>query len=183
MKTTAAAALALTLQSLGPAAAQQRGKASYYSKSMTGARTSSGERLHHDSMTCAHKTYPFGTLLEVTNLGNGKKVVVRVTDRGPFTRGRVVDLSWGAAKAIGMLAKGVVPVEVKPYRGTHIPLRDDTPEGVAEFSFEVPSLTDSLTDWRFNFREKAETGNKAAPKGKKAPHATKHKAAQKGTER
>ena len=80
----------------------ERGKATYYSKSITGALTSSGERLHHDSLTCAHRTYPFGTMLKVTNLKNGKSVVVRVTDRGPFARGRIIDLSWRVAKEIGI---------------------------------------------------------------------------------
>ena len=55
----------------------QKGKASYYSKRATGTRTSSGERLHHDSLTCAHRTHPFGTMLKVTNLQNGKNVLVR----------------------------------------------------------------------------------------------------------
>lgn len=59
----------------------QTGKASFYSKRATGSRTSNGERLHHDSLTCAHRTYPFGTLLRVTNERNGKQVIVRVTDR------------------------------------------------------------------------------------------------------
>ncbi len=94
--------------------AQQRGKASFYSRQATGARTSSGERLHHRDFTCAHRTHPFGTLLKVKNLNNGKEVVVRVNDRGPFGRGRIVDLSWGAAKALGMLSQGVVAVEVTP---------------------------------------------------------------------
>ena len=94
--------------------AQQRGKASFYSRQATGARTSSGERLHHNDFTCAHRTHPFGTLLKVKNLSNGKEVVVRVNDRGPFGRGRIVDLSWGAAKALGMLSQGVVAVEVTP---------------------------------------------------------------------
>ena len=94
--------------------AQQRGKASFYSRQATGARTSSGERLRHDDFTCAHRTHPFGTLLKVKNLSNGKEVVVRVNDRGPFGRGRIVDLSWGAAKALGMLSQGVVAVEVTP---------------------------------------------------------------------
>ena len=91
----------------------QRGKASYYSKRWTGRHVSSGERLHHDSMTCAHRTYPFGTLLRVTNLRNGLQVVVRVNDRGPFGRGRIVDLSWGAAKKLNMLGAGVVPCTVE----------------------------------------------------------------------
>lgn len=94
--------------------AQQRGKASFYSRHATGARTSSGERLHHRDFTCAHRTHPFGTLLKVKNLSNGKEVVVRVNDRGPFGRGRIVDLSWGAAKALGMLSQGVVDVEITP---------------------------------------------------------------------
>ncbi len=94
--------------------AQQRGKASFYSRRATGARTSSGERLHHNDFTCAHRTHPFGTKLRVKNLNNGKEVVVRVNDRGPFGSGRIVDLSWGAAKALGMLSHGVVPVEVTP---------------------------------------------------------------------
>ena len=68
-------------------AQQQSGRASYYSKRATGSRTASGERLHHDSLTCAHRSYPFGTMLKVTNLLNDKSVVVRVTDRGPFGRG------------------------------------------------------------------------------------------------
>ena len=94
--------------------AQQRGKASFYSRRATGARTSSGERLHHNDFTCAHRTHPFGTKLRVKNLNNGKEVVVRVNDRGPFGRGRIVDLSWGAAKALGMLSQGVVDVEITP---------------------------------------------------------------------
>lgn len=93
----------------------QKGKASYYSKRATGAKTASGERLHHDSLTCAHRTHAFGTLLKVTNLDNKQSVVVRVTDRGPFVRGRIIDLSWGAAKELGMLAKGIATVEVEPF--------------------------------------------------------------------
>lgn len=92
---------------------QQRGKASYYSKKLTGALTSSGIRLHHDSMTCAHRTYPFGTMLKVTNPANGKVVRVKVTDRGPFRKGRIIDLSWGAAKALGMLSQGIAMVIVE----------------------------------------------------------------------
>ena len=93
-----------------PCSAQkkQHGKASFYSKRSTGARTASGQRLHHDSLTCAHRYYPFGTRLKVTNLSNNKSVIVKVIDRGPFGRGRIIDLSWAAAKAIGMIAQGDV---------------------------------------------------------------------------
>lgn len=105
--------ISVLMFSLPVCAQMQTGKASYYSKKWTGRRTASGHRIHHDSMTCAHRTYPYGTLLRVTNQKNGRQVVVRVTDRGPFGRGRIVDLSWGAAKAIGMLSAGVVPVTVE----------------------------------------------------------------------
>lgn len=94
-------------------AQSQRGKATYYSAKAAGSRTSSGERLHNDSLTCAHRTYPFGTRLKVTNLKNGKSVIVRVTDRGPFGRGRIIDLSVRAAREIDMIAAGVVAVEVE----------------------------------------------------------------------
>ena len=105
--------------------AQQRGKASFYSRRATGARTSSGERLRHNDFTCAHRTHPFGTKLRVKNLNNGKEVVVRVNDRGPFGRGRIVDLSWGAAKALGMLSHGVVPVEVTPVDNKKVSSKDE----------------------------------------------------------
>ena len=93
----------------------QRGIASYYSKRATGRLTSSGERLHHDSMTCAHRTHPFGTLLKVFNPHNKRSVVVKVNDRGPFGRGRIIDLSWGAAQQLGILRRGIAKVEVTVY--------------------------------------------------------------------
>lgn len=102
-----------TILSMPCMAQKQHGKASYYSKKITGARTASGQKLHHDSLTCAHRFYPFGTMLKVTNLSNKKTVVVKVTDRGPYGRGRIIDLSWGAAKAIGMLSQGVSTVKVE----------------------------------------------------------------------
>ena len=95
--------------------AQQRGKASYYSKRATGAKTSSGTRLHHDSLVCAHRTYPFGTKLLVKNLTNNKQVIVTVVDRGPHRKGRIIDLTYAAAEKIGMITKGVVAVEVSVY--------------------------------------------------------------------
>lgn len=126
---------------VGLNAQTQSGKASYYAKSWTGRRTSNGEHLHHDSLTCAHRSLPFGTLLKVTNLLNGKQVVVRVTDRGPFVKGRVVDLSWGAAKAIGMLAQGIAPVSVERVRTSTIPYKpeEDDPD-VPKFEFELADI-------------------------------------------
>ena len=93
----------------------EKGVASYYTKKWTGRKTASGERLHHDSLTCAHKTYPFGTLLKVYCPSTERTVVVRVTDRGPFVRGRIIDLSWGAADKLGIISKGIAKVEVERY--------------------------------------------------------------------
>lgn len=92
---------------------QQHGKASYYSNSLHGHRTSDGSRYHKDSLTCAHRTLPFGTLLKITNKKNGKEVIVKVTDRGPYCTGRVVDLSMAAARELGMVARGVAAVQVE----------------------------------------------------------------------
>ena len=95
-------------------AQQQSGIASYYAKSATGARTANGERLHHDSLTCAHRSQPFGTRLKVTCPVTDRTVVVRVNDRGPFVRGRIIDLSWGAARQLGILTMGLAKVTVEP---------------------------------------------------------------------
>lgn len=86
--------------------------ASYYGKGFHGRRTASGEVYNQFAMTCAHKTLPFQTLLKITNPKTGKNVIVRVTDRGPFRHGRDIDLSYGAAQEIGMLAAGVMKVQV-----------------------------------------------------------------------
>ncbi len=103
----------------------QIGKASYYSKRATGRLTASGDRLHHDSLTCAHRSYPFGTLLQITHPSNGRMIVVRVNDRGPFVRGRIVDLSWAAAKVLDILSTGVANVIVEPLEHFHIPMKRD----------------------------------------------------------
>ena len=126
----------LALTSLLTILAQQRGKASYYSKRTTGARTSSGQKMHHDSLVCAHRTHPFGTRLLVKNLANNKEVIVKVIDRGPFHKGRIIDLSWAAAKALGMISSGIVTVEVKVYHEeNHTPYRLE-PEPIPEIDFE-----------------------------------------------
>lgn len=124
------------LAAMHTAAQVQRGKASFYSKRATGARTSSGERIHHDSLTCAHRTHPFGTLLRVTNEANGKEVVVRVTDRGPFGHGRIIDLSHAAARQLGILSQGVAVVKVEPVRKNKVPFLP-APDEQPEIDFEV----------------------------------------------
>ncbi|MBR1594638.1 MAG: septal ring lytic transglycosylase RlpA family protein [Alloprevotella sp.] len=91
---------------------QATGIASYYGKILHGRKTASGERFDMNKMTCAHRTLPFGTILNVRDLKTGRSVNVRVTDRGPYGRGRVVDLSLAAAKALGIESRGVAQVEV-----------------------------------------------------------------------
>ncbi|MFT4128643.1 MAG: septal ring lytic transglycosylase RlpA family protein [Labrys sp. (in: a-proteobacteria)] len=92
--------------------AETLGTASFYGRELKGHRTANGERFNPAGLTAAHRTLPFGTTLRVTNLRNHKSVVVRVTDRGPHKRGRLIDLSYGAAKAVGMLGMGTTRVSV-----------------------------------------------------------------------
>lgn len=91
----------------------QRGKASYYADKFNGRKTASGERFRNSKLTAAHKTIPFGTKVTVTNLRNGKKVKVKINDRGPFVAGRIIDLSKKAARRIDMVNEGVGEVKIK----------------------------------------------------------------------
>lgn len=93
--------------------AQQRGTASWYGGEFHGRATSSGETFDMNGLTAAHRDLPLGTVIEVTNLGNGRQVQVRVNDRGPFVRNRILDLSFGAAKAIDMVGSGLAEVELR----------------------------------------------------------------------
>jgi len=88
------------------------GKASYYADKFHGRQTASGEIFNMNKMTCAHKTLSFGTRLLVKNLKNGKTVIVRVNDRGPFVGNRVIDLSKAAAQKLDMIRSGVIDVEI-----------------------------------------------------------------------
>ena len=88
------------------------GKASYYAMKFQSRKTASGERFNNSAMTAAHKTLPFGTRVVVTNLKNGKTVTVRINDRGPFVRGRIIDLSQAAFAKIENLEKGLAEVKI-----------------------------------------------------------------------
>lgn len=88
------------------------GAASWYGGKFHGRLTANGERYDMNELTAAHKTLPFGTKVKVTNSANGKSVVVRINDRGPFVAGRTIDLSRGAATAVGMLGSGVAKVKL-----------------------------------------------------------------------
>lgn len=94
------------------ATALGRGSASYYSAKFHGRRTASGEAFDNNAMTAAHRTLPFGSLVRVTNLTTGKTVVVRINDRGPFSRGRMIDVSRAAAEELGLIARGHAMVEL-----------------------------------------------------------------------
>lgn len=95
---------------------QMRGMASWYGQQFHGRPTASGERFDMHGLTAAHKTLPFGTKVRVTHKETKKSVVVRITDRGPFVKGRVIDLSYGAARELDMIQAGVVPVQLKVLR-------------------------------------------------------------------
>jgi rare lipoprotein A len=92
----------------------QHGKASWYSvRTNSGTRTASGQKLSNEAATAAHKTLPMGTKVRVTNQSNGKSEVVTITDRGPYVRGRIIDLTIGCAERLGFRQRGVAPVKVE----------------------------------------------------------------------
>ncbi len=86
--------------------------ASYYGYDGSGNSTASGKRFNPEGMTAAHRSLPFGTRVRVTNTRNGRSVVVSITDRGPYIRGRILDLSVGAARILGMMGSGIAPVQI-----------------------------------------------------------------------
>lgn len=105
----AAFGAAAVLSSGEALAGSQCGKASWYKMGHT---TASGERMNADALAAAHRTLPFGTKVRVENLSNGRSVVVRINDRGPFTSGRIIDVTRGAAEHLGMIRAGVARVKV-----------------------------------------------------------------------
>ena len=89
------------------------GTASYYGKELHGNRTASGERFDANALTAAHRSLPFGSRVAVTNLANGQEVIVRVNDRGPWSKSRIVDISYAAARQIGMDRSGTAKVRLE----------------------------------------------------------------------
>jgi rare lipoprotein A len=131
-----------------PTEAQQRGKATFYTRKWDGRKTASGERLYNDSLVCAHKTHKFGTLLKVKNPVNGKEVVVKVIDRGPYAKGRIIDLSIRAARELGILSQGVAVVEVSVYRKpTEVPYAPE-PEEIPEIQLEATKGESIIPQWQ-----------------------------------
>lgn len=97
---------------------QQRGVASYYARKFNGRRTASGVRFDPRSDTAAHRTLPMGSVARVTNLSNGRSAIVTIRDRGPFIRGRILDLSPRTASELGMMNAGIATVSLEPI---HVP--------------------------------------------------------------
>ena len=124
-----------------------RGRASWYGSYFQGRRTSSGERYNRFAYTCAHKTLPFGTRLRVTNVKNGKSVVVRVSDRGPFRHQRILDLSELAARPLGIVECGAATV-VAEVMAADTPLGPaSTPGNLAALFAADPKPTAAFTTY------------------------------------
>lgn len=92
---------------------EQQGKASYYNKIFEGKPTSSGEQFNQKAFTAAHRDLPFNTMVEITNLANDKSVIVRINDRGPHQYTRIIDVSYAAAKGLGLVSAGISNVKLK----------------------------------------------------------------------
>lgn len=107
---------AAPVQQVAAVRSSQSGMASWYGPGFHGRRSASGESFNQHALTAAHRTLPFGTQVRVTNLNNGRNVVVRINDRGPYSHGRIIDLSAGAASAIGLRSAGVGPVQIEVLR-------------------------------------------------------------------
>jgi len=101
------------MESYRPSGFSQAGQASYYSDKLQGRSTASGEPYNKNAMTAAHRKLAFGTMVRVTNKANGQSVVVRINDRGPFVKGRIIDLSRAAFSSIGNTSAGVLDVTVE----------------------------------------------------------------------
>lgn len=131
----------------------QRGISSWYGPHFNGKKTSNGERYNMHASTAAHKTWPMGTMVKVVNLQNKKSTIVRINDRGPFVKGRIIDCSYRAGKALGLDKMGVAKVSIKvvglngktsfssksknPSRHSHI---TSTTKGVSRFGIQVSSF-------------------------------------------
>lgn len=100
---------------------RERGIASWYGRDFHGLKTSNGETYDMYASSAAHKTLPMGTLVQVTHLGTGAQIQVRINDRGPFAPGRIIDLSYGAARQIGIVESGLAEVEIVAIDSTYVP--------------------------------------------------------------
>lgn len=102
----------------------EQGIASWYGEPFHGRRAANGEIFDMNTMVAAHRTMPFGSMVRVTNLNNGRQAEVRIIDRGPFIEGRVLDLAYSAAQALGMIGSGIAPVRIELLSGPAAPTGD-----------------------------------------------------------
>jgi rare lipoprotein A len=134
-----------TNEPVAPRVYTETGYASWYGgdDGFEGRATASGESFNPGEFTCAHRTLPFGTSLEVKNLGTGKRTIVKVNDRGPFIRGRMLDVSEKAAKALGMQGAGTARVRIRTVdaHGRPAPL-EPVPAAAEAFTIQVAALSD-----------------------------------------
>ncbi len=125
--------------------------ASYYADRFHGRKMANGEPYHRDSFTCAHLKYAFGTILKVRNPANQKECLVEVTDRGPYSRKFTIDLSRAAARYLGIIQRGHMPVEITPYYSGTVPYKlgpmeyPEIPELVLNYD---PAVTYPYPVWR-----------------------------------
>lgn len=149
------------------------GRASYYHNSLHGRKMANGQRYNRDSMTCAHRTLPFGTKLRVTNPVNGNQVIVTVTDRGPYVRGRVIDLSYAAASRLGTLRTGVAMVQIEilpeevqiPYRQEEVLELPTVEYGSAGICYEyMPEWEKVKPEHKKRLPRKVDTSNRKKQK-------------------
>jgi rare lipoprotein A len=105
-------AVTVTTDPSGRPVVEQLGEASWYGRYHHGRKTANGRRFDQNALTAAHPTLPLGTEARVTNLDNGKSVTVTINDRGPYAKGRDIDLSRGAAQRLGLMKTGAVPVKI-----------------------------------------------------------------------
>lgn len=125
---------------------KETGIASWYESAIDGALTANGERFNPEALTGAHKSLPFGTIVSVHNLANGKTVEVRINDRGPYVEGRIIDLTPAAAQAIDMLESGITPVELEIIYEPPIPESlYDRPGDTGWYQVQVGSFANTRT--------------------------------------
>lgn len=150
-----------------------KGNASYYADKFHGRRTASGELYNKDSMTCAHLKYPFGTILKVRNPINDRTVFVRVTDRGPYAKNRIVDLSRAAARELGIIQSGFSMVEITPFLPNEVPYlpNEDGPLEIPELDLlYTPAATFPEPIWQRNTTNVSEELKKVTSSWKFTSH-------------
>lgn len=148
----AAACSRLPSPSASPSGEAEVGLASWYGPEFHGRSTSSGEVFDMNDMTAAHRSLPFGTYVMVTNLDNDRTAVVRINDRGPFVKGRVIDLSYAAARVLGVYGPGTARVRLEVLKGTAAP--ETAPEREKSWYVQVGAF--SVQENAFNLKAELE---------------------------